>query len=790
MSLLAAAAPIALLSPLAAAWPEDAGWLPLEMDHAPLEEPADDVVGLASEGAQDLVGDAENPSGYWAFDEDSFYFRMRVAASPEDASWAGAWGLVLDTDGSDVSFELALCVASNAASLVVRSPFAAESGLDTPLGPDRLSWDDPCALDVLRIASPTASSGALEDAWVDLALSRADLGSVGVTTRSALRVAMATSLDASCTAFDADGSGRDDTAGVGPVGEYLSDTVGIDTDLDDLDWYGELEAGSNPFLPDTDFDGLLDGVEVHTWGLDPTDADTDGDGLDDGDELQVYNTSPSNPDSDGDGLTDGEEVNVYGTNPNLNDTDQDGIRDGVEVACTLGGPDTDRDSDGISDLHEGDDDTDLDKSPDFCDTDSDGDGIPDADEGEEDVDCDGIPNYKDADDHDHSCGDTAPDSGTDDSGTEPDDTSSPAEDGDGAPCGCGPSGRPGAWIAGLIALGAVLSRRRASVARAAVLLWAVLVAMPDARAQGVDAQNLKPSVDGRAFVVLDDALAGRSGPGGGLLFSWADDPVVWRPETGGEEAVVSALGVIDALAFWNLGAFRVGLDVPFVPVASGDDVSGGHWIGDLSVDARSTILDRRSHRVGLSTSVRVSLPTGSEEAWVGDGTSTFRALVGTSTGRRLVVAANAGLATGAGSDALADPYGLDWGLRALWGAGVRVPLTRAAWVSGELFGESVLGNPDEPGAKPLEGLLSVRLAPHADLLITVGGGSGLSGGVGSPDLRAVAGISWVPTGRAPAGDQADADRDGDGIPDIDDRCPERPGVAAYQGCPAPGAGAG
>ncbi|MEO1367684.1 MAG: hypothetical protein AAFX50_10950, partial [Acidobacteriota bacterium] len=93
--------------------------------------------------------------------------------------------------------------------------------------------------------------------------------------------------------------------------------------------------------PDTDGDGLADGVEV-TNGLDPLDmndaaldpdadgltnaeeialgtdlnvADTDGDGLDDGDEVNLHATDPLVADSDGDALSDGLEVLIYGTDP-------------------------------------------------------------------------------------------------------------------------------------------------------------------------------------------------------------------------------------------------------------------------------------------------------------------------------------------------------------------------------------------------------------------------------------------------------------------------------------------
>ncbi|ELZ27014.1 hypothetical protein C475_07671, partial [Halosimplex carlsbadense 2-9-1] len=54
----------------------------------------------------------------------------------------------------------------------------------------------------------------------------------------------------------------------------------------------ERQAGSDPFVADTDGDGLDDGFEVQVGAFDPTTADTDDDGVGDGDE-----------DLDGDGLS-------------------------------------------------------------------------------------------------------------------------------------------------------------------------------------------------------------------------------------------------------------------------------------------------------------------------------------------------------------------------------------------------------------------------------------------------------------------------------------------------------
>jgi hypothetical protein len=161
-----------------------------------------------------------------------------------------------------------------------------------------------------------------------------------------------------------------------------------DLDRDGLRNVDEVNEGTELLTADTDDDGLVDGVEVHVFGSDPTVADTDDDGVPDADEVQnatapdlvdtdddslvdlgeiLNQTSPSaedtdldglpdpverelgtdprERDSDGDGLTDAVEVGVYGTDPMATDTDDDGLADGEEVQ-RFGTDPTDADTDG------------------------------------------------------------------------------------------------------------------------------------------------------------------------------------------------------------------------------------------------------------------------------------------------------------------------------------------------------------------------------------------------------------------------------------------------------------
>lgn len=172
-----------------------------------------------------------------------------------------------------------------------------------------------------------------------------------------------------------DGRLRSDSPLRGAGGSVAQSRIDID---------GELRPGASPDIGvdqfnDSDSDGLPDGWEVANFGSVGAvlgTADEDNDGLSNAEEYDLE-TDPFNPDTDGDGVEDGIEV-TRGWNPLVADADdletdlnQDGLIDsiGAQLSYALDQPDNDGDS--LSNADES-----LMCTDPFR-ADTDGDGVPD-----------------------------------------------------------------------------------------------------------------------------------------------------------------------------------------------------------------------------------------------------------------------------------------------------------------------------------------------------------------------------------------------------------------------------
>jgi outer membrane protein OmpA-like peptidoglycan-associated protein len=120
-----------------------------------------------------------------------------------------------------------------------------------------------------------------------------------------------------------------------------------------------------------------------------------------------------------------------------------------------------------------------------------------------------------------------------------------------------------------------------------------------------------------------------------------------------------------------------------------------------------------------------------------------------------------------------------------WGAGVGVLLleNRHLQIGPEASGEIEFRDITQRTTNA-EVLGDIRYRFLRDFEAALGAGPGLTTGVGTPDFRGVFSVAYTPEQKRPV-----ADRDGDGIPDAEDACPDVPGVSdpdpAKNGCPPP-----
>lgn len=99
----------------------------------------------------------------------------------------------------------------------------------------------------------------------------------------------------------------------------ISTLPGDDPDLDGASNLLEFQSYTNPYVADTDGDGLPDGINH---------IDSNGDGIMDGYALRM-GFSPTSLDNDGDGISNLAEI-AAGTNIFLADSDQDTIADNLD----------------------------------------------------------------------------------------------------------------------------------------------------------------------------------------------------------------------------------------------------------------------------------------------------------------------------------------------------------------------------------------------------------------------------------------------------------------------------
>jgi OmpA-OmpF porin, OOP family len=341
---------------------------------------------------------------------------------------------------------------------------------------------------------------------------------------------------------------------------------------------------------------------------------------------------------------------------------------------------------------------------------------------------------------------------------------------------------------------------------AAALLASLAAAAPAAAqtvgADGFAVNRFSPSDRGSDWFTLDSLdLRGHLRPALGILAELAYKPLIIYgvPLGGGERE--ERVRLIETQLHLHVGAalvlkdrLRVAASLPLVVHQSGTSgmLNGvsytapeGFALGDLRLSGTVRLLGVYGDVFTLAAGAQLSLPTGDRASYSGDGH--VRANV------HLAAAGDVGMVAYAGRlgidyRALAESVdGSALGSEVFLAASVGIrALERRLLVGIEAFGATVFTEGESFFARrtsPFEALLGAHYRA-GDVRVGAGVGRGFTSAFGTPAARFLATFEWAPAYRAPG---PPSDRDGDGILDRVDACPDVPGVPdpdpKKHGCP-------
>ena len=336
--------------------------------------------------------------------------------------------------------------------------------------------------------------------------------------------------------------------------------------------------------------------------------------------------------------------------------------------------------------------------------------------------------------------------------------------------------------------------------RRTILFLAALLAPATAFAQeggNIDLQAFRPAMDSRGFITVNASqILGKNEVSFGLVTTWGRG--LLRFEDGDNTYEVENIITPTLVAAYGIPLPRIELElgaaVPFTimsgdrqpdsdagtPANPNDDQSyrfDGQGVGDASLHlkwrARST---SRAPGIGAALIASLSFPTASEEnRWLGDDSVVpqLTAVLDYEVGR-FRVAGNGGVRWRSDERFVDDMTGpsplpltggvIEAGTSAPFGVGASYAVVPERFDAvTELFGEVPLSGENY---FPLEALAGLKLYLAKNSFLSFGAGAGLLADEGAnPDMRAFLGIVFEPN---------IGDRDGDGIKDDVDACPDSP----------------
>ena len=381
--------------------------------------------------------------------------------------------------------------------------------------------------------------------------------------------------------------------------------------------------------------------------------------------------------------------------------------------------------------------------------------------------------------------------------------------------------------------------RLIALSRALVLVSALLSMVSVARAQtagqlshgGMDLHLFRPAVDSKGLLSVNgtDILGANEfsfglildGGFGMLRFhGFQNDASAAANQASYHSNLVTA-GITGTLHFnyGFLNRFIIGIQLPIEVMTGPNTTVPGAFndpgmsrsptglsfqgVGNLTIHGKYRILRADRDAVGLAALVSVELPTGTPGAFAGDPGFTIwpqvaleyrpvrRLRLAANLGARLHFGENASFPIGGGttpggmnaiSPVLVSGMGnnLTYGQLLTAGVGASFRLAPALDLVAEVYANQILSQIGTGGALAMEAVGGLKVFVQRNSYLTIGGGAGFGGGFSAPDARAILGFVFEPS---------IGDRDGDGIRDDIDQCPNEPedydGFADTDGCPEP-----
>jgi OOP family OmpA-OmpF porin len=332
---------------------------------------------------------------------------------------------------------------------------------------------------------------------------------------------------------------------------------------------------------------------------------------------------------------------------------------------------------------------------------------------------------------------------------------------------------------------------------AAVATALVSSATSQAQTPGFALDQFSPSERGSDWFAADSLdLRGNLRPAIGIVGDYADRPLaIYNPDGSYRSSIVADQFFVHlgaSLVLWE--RLRLAFNLPLAVTQAGDDARIGGTtfsnpnsfsVGDLRLAADLRLLGTFGDPFTLALGAAVYLPTGSRSDYTGDDSVRVEPrLMAAGDIGPFVYAAKVGFQYRGLNDTFAGtPLGSQFNFAA--SAGIRVANKKLV-IGPEVFGATTVtgGAAFDKTTTPLEGILGFHYLIANSVRVGLGAGAGLDRGYGAPVARVLGNLEW-----APGIEEKPVvhDRDGDGILDDDDACPDVAGPKTddpkTNGCP-------